>query len=202
MVLSLCTLASRARARGSSGSGRAWLRPAAWPAAARVALEFSLIVLPPLLTLTVAAQHTLVVVAAQVAAAIVLHGVALALYGAPLLRWEVGTRRGAGGAVHALWLLVRERRRSFISNFRSGMMLLTCISILAVDFRVFPRRYAKTEDFGISLVRGGAGGVLLLFSLLPTHHPPLIHACCSSPFPLRADGLGRWRLYFFRGARL
>eukprot|EP00741_Cyanophora_paradoxa_P023422 tig00021582_g22626.t1 len=42
-------------------------------------------------------------------------------------------------------------RRPVVSSFRGFLLLMTGVAILAVDFPVFPRRFAKTETFGVSL---------------------------------------------------
>lgn len=42
--------------------------------------------------------------------------------------------------------------RPFLTIYRAGLMLMTCMDILAVDFQFYPRRFAKVETFGISLV--------------------------------------------------
>lgn len=39
-----------------------------------------------------------------------------------------------------------------LSIYRAHMMLMTVLSILAVDFQVFPRALAKCETYGVSLV--------------------------------------------------
>lgn len=44
-------------------------------------------------------------------------------------------------------------------------MLYTCICILAVDFRAFPRRWAKAETYGSGLMDVGVGGIILASGL-------------------------------------
>ena len=40
-----------------------------------------------------------------------------------------------------------------LTTYRAHMILMTILSILAVDFPVFPRSLAKCETYGVSLVR-------------------------------------------------
>lgn len=49
----------------------------------------------------------------------------------------------------------------YITQYRGGLMLYTCLCILAVDFRAFPRRLAKAETYGGGLMDVGVSGIVI-----------------------------------------
>lgn len=54
----------------------------------------------------------------------------------------------------------------FVTTFRVFVNVKTAISILAVDFGVFPRRYAKTETYGTGVMDFGVGAFVFANALV------------------------------------
>lgn len=57
-------------------------------------------------------------------------------------------------------------RREALTMYRSSLMWMTFVAILAVDFRLFPRRHVKTEIQGYSLMDVGAASFVFAAGLV------------------------------------
>ncbi|KAF9935733.1 Glucosaminyl phosphatidylinositol (GlcN-PI) nositol acylation protein [Mortierella alpina] len=97
--------------------------------------------------------------------------------------------------------LEENPHKIFLSVYRAGMMLLTCIAILAVDFPIFPRRFGKVEVYGTSLMDLGVGsfvfssGVVSARGYLKKETLPFMKQmtiALRTSIPLLILGLGRY----------
>lgn len=87
------------------------------------------------------------------------------------------------------------RFKPYITNARSSITVLSVIAILAVDFQIFPRRFAKTETYGYSLMDVGVGLFIFANGIVAPetryrHHT--VRKSIMDSFPLLALGGARF----------
>ncbi|KAJ0989955.1 hypothetical protein J5N97_008311 [Dioscorea zingiberensis] len=150
-----------------------------------VAMDFCCVVLPVLLILTVLADW------------VYIFTVLLLLW---LLVCILSRRSSASHFKEGSQLL--SSVRATILSYRVSMVVVTCLSILAVDFKIFPRRYAKTETYGTSLMDLGVGSFVVANALVSRQAryamPISLKSAFQSVIPLVVLGFGR--LIFTMGA--
>lgn len=103
--------------------------------------EYTLLVIPTILNFTVLAENISIVVVA-------LFVISCSLFFISRNKTKHCNNVDISSSVH---------HKHFITNVRSTTNLLTAVAILAVDFRIFPRHFAKTETYGYSLMDVGVG---------------------------------------------
>ncbi|TVU46830.1 hypothetical protein EJB05_06399 [Eragrostis curvula] len=85
--------------------------------------------------------------------------------------------------------------RADVSSYRVSVVLVTCLCILAVDFNIFPRRYAKAETYGSGIMDLGVGSFVVANALVSRQARNItsmnFKAALSSTSPLVLLGFAR-----------
>ena len=85
--------------------------------------------------------------------------------------------------------------RDILTMFRSNVYLMTILSILAVDFQLYPRRFCKTERYGYGLMDLGTASFVIMSGCTSaysrTRKPPELGKTAWSAVPLVVLGFFR-----------
>lgn len=156
----------------------------------KVVIEFLLTVIPTILCCTILSEHISIVCVTMISISVL----NIMLLGSKKIKPSSLAMRSITG------------KRPFINNFRALTNIVTAICILAIDFQAFPRKFAKTEVFGYSLMDTGAGLFILSNALVAPEtrdlsvnrrarfHETLknMKNCIQSCIPLLVLGFGRF----------
>ncbi|XP_037125877.1 phosphatidylinositol-glycan biosynthesis class W protein isoform X1 [Syngnathus acus] len=162
--------------------------PLPFPQVSHLLLDFSVVVLPLVLSCTILSDHLRQVV---LSFAFVLLCVLFYLYRS---NRQTSLNMFLNRTVHF-------KQVPFVTIFRVMVNVQTAISILAVDFRVFPRRYAKTETYGTGVMDFGVGTFIFANGLVcPEARGKTVYG--SKMKHIGKQLLSTWPLIFLGAARL
>ena len=129
-------------------------------------MDFITLVIPLLLAFTVWSNHLHRFITALIVSSATL---LLAAYIIRPVKTQRVKRPSKAKAVspRPLWELPMDSERPlFMTMFRVHGMVASAIAILAVDFQIFPRRFAKTETYGTGLMDVAVGAFMFMNALV------------------------------------
>ncbi len=101
-------------------------------------LDFLLLIVPVLLSFTILCDHL------DASYAVLLSLIVTCLLYSII---QTPAEHRSGLSINNVWDTALPGKRPFITNFRAYVNVATAISILAVDFTIFPRRYGQYHFF-------------------------------------------------------
>uniref|UniRef100_F1L181 Phosphatidylinositol-glycan biosynthesis class W protein n=1 Tax=Ascaris suum TaxID=6253 RepID=F1L181_ASCSU len=140
-------------------------------------LDFSFLVVPVILSLTLLAEHIAMILLAEGIALISL--IIFYLYEYCYFTCEKPPLRYVVNQV----IDDQHTPTMFITYIRSMVLIATGVAILAVDFNVFPRRFAKTETYGRSVMDVGTASFTFCAALTNAfrHYPNRVTTRATIP---------------------
>lgn len=95
-----------------------------------------------------------------------------------------------------------KKRKNYLTAYRAHMLIMTTIAILAVDFVLFPRKLAKVETWGTSLMDLGVGSFIFSGGIVArVKHTKASNTSIKSLFFRKSNilfVLGLLRLFFVK----
>ena len=136
-----------------------------------IVLEWSILVVPVVVCMTLGADYAIQIFCGQLCAIAAIVCATKMATG----QWIVSFRgllfstSAHSPSDAALLTRLNTTPKLFLTNYRCGLMLYTSVAILAVDFVVFPRRFCKSETFGVGMMDGGVGSFIISHALTSMH---------------------------------
>nr|XP_046266685.1 phosphatidylinositol-glycan biosynthesis class W protein [Scatophagus argus] len=131
--------------------------PLPLPLISHLLLDFSVLILPLVLSCTVLSS-----ILHQVIISLTIVSACMFCY----INRQPSARHPDNALSTFLQSHVQFHQVPFVTVFRVFVNVKTAISILAVDFSVFPRRYAKTETYGTGVMDFGVGAYVFANALV------------------------------------
>ncbi|KAG9466977.1 hypothetical protein GDO78_015808 [Eleutherodactylus coqui] len=159
-------------------------------------LDFSLLVLPQVLSCTVLSDFLYLVVGC-ISVMCVLH--LYLIYRNRTLYKNTSLKKICKSFLHAR---IEDQHVPSVTTFRVLINLFTAISILAVDFPVFPRRYAKTETYGTGIMDLGVACFTFANALVSPEARSPLEETTSAFHRVKKQLFSVWPLVFLGFGRL